>query len=241
MSLSKLDSRVARAMVAVCLAAGCSVRTLPPPQTPERVVPQIELESDPPPEGFGQVTLDTVGGPAHVEVVTAEISGFTYGRVGAYGMTGSSFGMMTAPVCTTPCVANLPLGPHELVFESRVDPERVSRAEVQFTRRPSVFRYDVGLRQANVGSRLLGILTLSFGLSALMTGPLLVGLSDIGSSPSHPDAGSGMATAGWAVTGVGGALTLVGALVMALMRPVQQDGSGVQWNPTAALGGSAPP
>lgn len=185
---------------------GCGVRYLPPPATPQRVVPEVELQPEAPGEGEGRIVLDTVGEPARVSLAR---SGFYRGAL-----------------CITPCALNLPLGPHELTFESRADPRRTSTGVVTVGARPSVYQHALGERNDHPTARGVAVIAWSLSLLGLLTGGLLWGLFEAASDDGES---SGVATAGRTMVYGGAALAGVGAVFTVLGRPVVQEGAGVQW------------
>lgn len=132
-------------------------------------MPAVDLASMPAVPNQGQVVLDTVDGPASViEVLATE----TWS-----GQYVSAYGERTAPVCVTPCIANLPYGARTLRFISRVDRERVSTESVVVTTNPTVHRYNVGRIRTHVGGMVGGITVATLGgvsaFTCLLTGAII--------------------------------------------------------------------
>ena len=190
---------------------GCGVNRLPPPQVPDKVVPQLATEGDPPEKDEGTVVIDTTNGPATV-------------GVSLWGSTS-----MTHPVCaTTPCAANLPYGTYTLIFHGRNDPDQESSEIVQVGRAPSILRHTMGSTHASYGLYSGGFVTLVIGV--LVAGFGLIGLADSSGFVSKNSA--------YIMTGVGAAATIGGGLMMYYGRPEVTPGSSIQWAPG---GPAAPP
>lgn len=223
-----------RVSVALCVAAiqSCATRYLPPPATPERVVPRVGYAAPTPREGEGQVTFDAVGERARVERVTSRTqnvnlsAGLTLGRRGTNTLT-PTVQYSLAPLCETPCTVNLPLGTHEVMF-SAADPSsgRASTVFVQSEPAPTIVRHAMGTQSTNLGGLIGAILLGTFSVTAVLVGGVLALLHD----PDDPRT-EGLDTAGFVTLGVGVALG-VGAVSLGLTsRPVYQPGSTVQWSP----------
>lgn len=222
---------VSSVLCAVTLQA-CATRYLPAPETPARVVPQVGYAPPAPREGEGQVTFDSVGERARVERVTSRTqnvnlsAGLTLGRRGTNTLT-PTVQYSLAPLCETPCTANLPLGAHEVMF-SAVDPSssRASTVFVQSEPTPTIVRHAMGMQTSNVGGLIGTILLASFAVSAVIVGGTLALLHDPDDARTD-----GLDTAGFVTMGVGVALG-VGAVSLGLAsRPEYQPGSTVQWSP----------
>lgn len=101
--LRPTQTRTTRTLVlAVALAASGCVRQLPPPEAPSQEIAadlRARAASTRAPEGRGVVVLDVTEGQATVTDLGTEFDGA--GR---------------REVCTTPCVTDLSLGEHRLVF-----------------------------------------------------------------------------------------------------------------------------
>jgi hypothetical protein len=209
----KLSCVVACAWLLSIASAGC-VAHVPPPPVPEKIVPQVATQPDPPADDEGQVTLDTTNGPASVSVVLLGLGG------------GAAF---TRSICaTTPCTANLPLGSYDVIFSGKRDPSQASTDAVQVTRTPTIMRHTMGSVESSPGLQIGGVTVVTLGGTVA-----LLGLIELGSSFSST--GSAAAT-----LGVGGAITLVGALMMNAGRTRIQPGSSVQWTPDGATAPSKP-
>src|SRR5688572_13531225 len=104
--------------LAVFAGVGCIVHVTPPP-APEKLMPKLTMDPEPPGEGDGQVIVDTTNGPATVTVV----------------LLSSGSRALTKTVCaTTPCSVNLPIGSHDLIFAGKTDPSLASTDAVQVAR-----------------------------------------------------------------------------------------------------------
>jgi len=187
--------------------AGCLVRVAPPP-TPDKVLPKLATQPEPPGEDEGQVIVDTTNGPATVTVVIL-------------GMGGST--ALTKTVCaTTPCAVNLPIGSFDLVFSGKADPAMASTDAVQVARAPSILRHTVGRVDSSPG-----LLWGGMGLATLGgTGMLIYGILATGDLAG---------TSEYIGLGVSTALTAAGVVMMMMGRTKLQPGSSIQWTPDGAI------
>jgi glycerol uptake facilitator-like aquaporin len=208
----KLDRVVGSALL-LTLGAGC-VAHVPPPPVPEKVVPQVATQADPPADDEGVVTIDATNGPASVSVVL-----LTVGRSGAF----------TKSICaTTPCTANLPLGSYDVVFASKSDPSVGSTDAVQVARTPSIMRHTMGTVESSPGLQIGGITTATLGGCVLLYGAISLTSSFTSTTTSL------------ATVGVGAAITAIGLYMMYAGRTRIQPGSSVQWTPEGATPPSKP-
>jgi hypothetical protein len=207
------------------LLTGCGVEQLPPASAPARVVPiDVEVPSDPPAPGTGRVILETNGEPAKV----VEITGAATAWNGGYSATIVGI----RPLCTTPCVVDLPYGSHPLVLHSISDDTHQSEAEVDVGARAKVFRHTLGERKDGGGLRAAGASLLTLGILAAATGTILW----LAGNASHN--GGDLAGNGQLVTGFGGAGIALSIPFLILGRPTERAGATTQWN---LPGGAAPP
>jgi hypothetical protein len=197
--------------VVVVAGAGCLVRIAPPP-TPDKVMPKVTMDPEPPGDGDGQVIVDTTNGPATVTVVLLAMGGST---------------ALTKTVCaTTPCAVNLPIGSHDLIFAGKADPSMASTDAVQVARAPSILRHTVGKVDASPG-----LLWGGFGLVTVGgCGMLVYGI--FASSSAIPGESK---TGDYIGLGVSTAITAAGAWMMYAGRTRLQPGSSVQWTPDGAI------
>jgi hypothetical protein len=198
---------------AVLLAVnGCAVH-LPPPQVPDKTVPQLANPADPPSQGEGQIVIDTTNGPANVQVSLLTVGSTTF----------------THPLCaTTPCAANLPYGTYNLVFQGRNDPDLQSGDTVQIGHSGTVFRHTMGKTRMSYGLYFGGILAVVVGVVIAGTAALSLGDSYTSKSTTYTE------------LAVGAALTGGGAIMMYAGRPEITPSSSVQWAPDGPLPTSAP-
>jgi hypothetical protein len=186
----------------------CMPRTMAPPAAPSREAPAVDRALVPPVPGTGQVILDTVDGPADVEDILS--SSFAYSTNG-----NAAFGQQTARVCTTPCVANLGYGEHELKFRLRSDPDRVSSAFITATTTPTIHRYAVGTHHRHPGGTFGGIMLATVGGTLGFVGVAVGGGTDNGALVG---------------AGVGGlALGVLGLVLMSSSRDEIQSGTLTSW------------
>jgi hypothetical protein len=218
---------VAATWFAALTAAGCGVERLPAASPPARVVPtDVDIPSDPPAPGTGRVILETDGEPAKV----VEITGTTTASSGSY--TATIVGLR--PLCTTPCVVDLPYGSHPIVLRSVSDETHQSETELDVGARAKVFRHTLGERTDGGALRTVGGTLLTLGILAAATGAamwLAGNASDSGSSS--------LTNNGQLVTGLGAGGVLLSLPFLFAGRPTERPGSTTQWTvPSAA---SPPP
>lgn len=232
----RLHRSFAQIAVTVSLAIvtqNCSVRYLPPPVAPRRVVPVVVTEALPPREGAGQVTLDAVGERARVERVTGrtQVVGPAPGAPtrarGTLTFAPGTTQLTTRPLCETPCTINLPYGPHELLF-SALNPRSLHRSTtyINVGRRPSVARHAMGYEETHPVGTTSAMILLGLSATALLFGPLMLALND----PTDPW-DIDLVPTGWAFTGVGVAFLISGVVVQLTSRPVSRPGATTQWTP----------
>ncbi len=192
---------------AVMLCA-CSVERLPPPQAPTRDVPEtVVVPIAAPPPGTGRVLLEANGEAAHVVEVSATDDPAVVG---------------VRPVCTTPCVVDLPYGPHPLVFRSKQDPDRESETEVEIGPRPKIVRHALGERHDGGAAYTLGVVMLVLGSVAATTGGILWSAGAAGRSDAlTPSAQS--------LTVAGGTTALLGLPLLLASRPTERPGATTEW------------
>jgi hypothetical protein len=194
-------------LVFVTSSTGCMIKHLPTPPTPERRLPVLATAPPPAVDGMGQVAIDTVDGPARVEAIVAEET-----WSGTY-TTGTS--TRTVPVCTSPCVANLPYGAVKLSFVDLRDPGHNSTDMITVGAQPSVYRHQIGDNTRHMGRAVLGML--------LDIGGGVTGLVGLGLMAGGDSIGTGMA--------IGGAIALAVGLLVGRHTLIEQSGAGVQWTP----------
>ncbi len=203
----------------------CGEIQLPPPAAPAKMLPAPpEVPSDPVPEGGGRLVLDANGEQARVVEVagtTVQSRGYTFNFIAQ------------RPVCaSTPCVVDVPRGPHHLLFLSKTDENRGSDVELDVGARPRVIRHAMGERiehgALKAGSNValtLGILGAITGGSVMFAGALSSGVS---SDPTS-NAGNGTLTAGGAVLGISAGVLALGITLGILGRTEVRKGSTTEW------------
>ena len=194
--------RVVAATLAL-IATACTVR-LPAPPTPARRAPSIAVPADPPGPGEGRIVIETVDAPATVELITGQ----------ALDDTGRT---SVRRLCTTPCVADLPRGEHELVL-SVPGTNRTGRVVARIEDRPAVLVAELGER--TVHPHLTSIGTILLAIGAPMT------LVSAGAAAVDDDV---RGNAVYATIGISLASTLIGALMLDQGRTVIQDASAAQY------------
>ncbi|MBS2016925.1 MAG: hypothetical protein JST00_28825 [Deltaproteobacteria bacterium] len=191
--------------------SGCGVEHLPPPQAPSREAPQArDLPTSAPPPGTGRLVVDANGEQAEVAIVSP---------------TQDPSVVAVTPLCTTPCVVDLPYGPHPLLFHSTTDPSRESETEVDIGPRPKVLRHSLGERREGGPAHTTGTAMIVLGAIAATTGIILWSAAAAG-----PDEGRGaMAGVGQAISIGGAAAALLGIPLVLSDRPTERPGTTTEW------------
>jgi hypothetical protein len=216
-------SVAALALTAVLATSGtgCGVEQLPAARPPSRTLPaEVEVPPDPPPPGNGRVILDTDGEPASV----VEITSGSLSADGSSGALGDNVPGMR-PLCTTPCVVDLPYGSHPIVLRSTSDETHQSETELDVGARAKVFRHTLGERTDGGGLRMVGASVLTLGILAVAAGTVMwaAGVTSNRGSQS-------LATNGEVLTlgGAGGVVLSIQFLIMG--RPTERPGSTTHWS-----------
>lgn len=207
------------------LSTGCGIQQLPPVSPPAKVVPaDVDVPAEPPAPGTGRVILDTNGEPAKV----VEITGSATATSGGYHATIVGI----RPLCTTPCVVDLPYGSHPIVMRSVSNETHRSETDLDVGARAKVFRHTLGERTDGGGLRTVGGSLLTIGVIAATTGAILW----LASSASSR--GSDLGSTGQLVTGLGAGGILLSIPFLVAGRPTERAGATTQWN---LPGASSPP
>ncbi len=209
------------------LATGCGVQRLPAASAPAKVVPgDLDLPVDPPAAGTGRVIIETNGEPAKV----VEITGAATASNGRY--TATIVGVR--PLCTTPCIVDLPYGSHPLVMHSLSDETHQSETELEVGARAKVFRHTLGERKDGGAARTVGSTLLTLGIVAAATGAILWA---VGASSTT---GSDLAGRGQLITGLGAGGIGLSIPFLLVGRPTERPGSTTQWNLPSSIAPQAP-
>jgi len=221
--------------LSVC-SAGC-VHNLPPPPMPERtaVAPDV-VPPGPPPAGDGRVVVDAVGEQAKVFEVT-ELTTRTnpgYGGKSAW-LAPPQLDRKMRPLCITPCAIDLPTGWHSLVFESTTDATRTSTVDVTVSTHPIEVRHALGHDKPINGSYVGGLAMLIPAGGLLLMGTIATAVGASAKDPGPTTNGNTRSDArvflpiGLVLLGVGAALGIGGAILVANNAPERQPGSTAQW------------
>jgi len=208
------------ALAALALASGCGVKHLEPPNAPPREVPKdLDLPTEPPAQGTGRLVIDAHGDKARV----VEITGATTATA------GNAFATVVGvrPVCTTPCVVDLPYGSHPLVFHSTTDEERMSEVDVNVGPRSKVVRHTLGERKGSGAVRALGAVTMTLGITAVVVGAIFWGT---GALRSNNQDSRDVIGVGQLITGLGAAGVGVSIPLFMLDRPTERPGATTEWH-----------
>jgi hypothetical protein len=194
--------RMAVASLVVAACSACGAQQLPPPPAPSHDLPSVALPELPPAAGTGRVIVETNGEAAHVgEVTLASVR----------------------PLCTTPCVLDLPYGAHPLLLRSTNDETRASAAEVDVGPRPKVFRHTLGERTDGGPVRPVALSILGVGLLTAVTGGILWGVSASGRTGS-------LRTTGEIATGAGAGAVMLSLPLLFFARPTERPGATTEWS-----------
>jgi hypothetical protein len=187
----------------------------------------IDLPNEPPPNGAGRVVIDANGDRAKV----VEITGSATAAAGNYRAT--IIGLR--PLCTTPCVVDLPYGSHPLVLRSTTDETRVSELDLDVGPKPKVVRHTLGEKKDGGAARTIGSTVLVLGATAALTGALLWGVGELASREGQQ---SGLVGPGQIVTGIGAAGIVLSIPLLVVGRPSERPGATTEWT---VPGGNLPP
>jgi len=205
-----------RRVLAAFLAASCAPNVLPPPAVPEQVMPPMAA-SAPAEPNMGVVAIAT-DEPSIVEEITGHMEGVTSGGRVVSGLTYKT-------VCRqTPCATDLAFGGHDLRMTSLTDPNHNGTGSITVGPQPIDYRYALG---HNLDAHMGGIGAISLGFTAMVIGPVFIGIGNAGGS------GPNFTPYGYASLLGGIALTVLGGLLLSAGRGTMQDGTGVQWTPSA--------
>jgi hypothetical protein len=163
-----MSKRYISITVLASLVPACAAKYSPKRSTPEPTMPTIDLASVPPVVDKGQVVLDSVDGAASVREILSTSS--------FHGTHVHAWGQQTAPICTTPCVANLSYGPHMLEFAH--SHEDSYQATINVTTKPTVYRVAPGKFVTHPGGTIAGLTMLIFGGIAGMLGVAIGATTD---------------------------------------------------------------
>lgn len=219
------SSKLFAAGLVILNANACfSQRELPARTQPPRELPAIAIEPAPQAPGTGRMALDSTDGPAVVDEVVANSSGEIFaGRGFAFASAAS-----TKPVCTTPCVADLPYGNHQLIFRS-VGNDGSYVSTVVAGAKPSIYRV-APTRTSGPTAH-----TLAFTIDMLAVMALVLGPSMMVAASARAAHDSGHADE---FRSNGATITLVGAIALGVGIGIDfagrgsiQPGNGVQWAP----------
>ncbi len=203
----------------MALVVGCAPAVLPPAEVPTQI--PVTVDAPPPASaGEGQVAIDTASGePSAVEEITGHVETMTpHGNF----LDGVSFRNVCAQ---TPCVATLPLGQHDLRITSLRDPTYGGTGSVTVTEQPTDYRYELG--HALVPSH-SGFIPIGLGVGAM-----IVGAATIAQGSLSPDPSSMTTPLGVGALVVGAVVTAIGAYLVTSERGEVQQGTGIQWTPSA--------
>lgn len=213
-------SQASFGLLSLALASGCGAERLPPPSAPPREVPkEVDIPGEPPPHGAGRVLLDANGDRAKV----VEITGAATASTGRYHATFVG----VRPVCTTPCVVDLPYGSHPLVLRSTTDETRVSEIELDVGAKPKIVRHTLGERKDGGAVRTVGASVLVLGAITALTGALLWGVGEAALSSGNT---SGLTGTGRTITAVGAGAVVLSIPLMILGRPTERPGATTEWS-----------
>lgn len=168
---------------------------------PPAVLPPVALPQEPIPAGMGRVVLDTPEGPASVEIKYPT-------ETGAMGWR---------PLCTSPCVADVPVGNHEISFVMRDNPKRNDTAVVPIAAGTTVYRRNLTERDDSAFMLGAGYFVAYTGITVLLIGLLIAAIPDV----------TGNAGRNTAIVGAG--MTVGGSVMFYYGWPSVKKGQGTQF------------
>lgn len=191
--------------VLVFWSAACGAQVLEPRKPPPRTMPVVTFPAQPAGPGEGRLVVDSVDGPMHVRAQNLErFEGAAPGPVPA------------GTLCTTPCVADLPLGRYRLHLSGLVgDPAHDDVVEVEVREGVNVIRRAPGKHATADDLPALPLVLLVSGSVGILAGSAFIGNGD--------------GTAGGILLGGGAALTIGGAVTWP-RGEMQQNGASTYWN-----------
>jgi hypothetical protein len=212
-------------------AAGCfSAVEMPAPADPSRDVPYVAASMGPAVPGRQSVVLETPGDNALVQNLV--------GHMSTTDSEGNAIEAdATKDLCVTPCVADLHMGKHTLLFTSKDNPLHHDQLDVQLGSDPLVVRHVIEqTAPSQAGAIGMGVLGFLGSVTGAVMGPV---------GAQHGD--KGVEEAGYATLGVSGALFVGGILYGYFHRGTHTPGATTQWTiprsgqPTASAPPSGPP
>lgn len=203
------------------LVAGCGAQQLPPPPAPSREIPELDLPEGPPAAGTGRVIVDTNGEKARVSEIRSVATAVAH--TGGHTTTIVD----VRPLCTTPCVVDLPYGTHPLVLQSMADESRQSTAELDVGPRPKIFRHALGERTDGGTARAIGTTVMGLGAVTAVTGAILWGVGALAeSSDGRP---SSLVSPGQITLAAGASAMVVALPFLLFSRPTERPGTTTEW------------
>ncbi|WP_394845091.1 hypothetical protein LZC95_49565 [Pendulispora brunnea] len=173
----------------------------------------------PPGEDRGRIVLDTPGMRANV----VEITGVA--RTPGGFLSADTMSILTQPVCTTPCVVDLPRGRHEFIFTSATDDSRTSAETIDLQAKPLVLKHAVGREVPHPWLKLGGYTSLIIGLTtAAISIPVFAGGQRSDGTHAEPNPAGG-----FVALGIGTAFTVLGGVLLSLGRTEMQPGATTTW------------
>ncbi len=215
--------KTAEILLCMMIVQACSIHYVPAPPLPGYAAPPLDSAGRHPATGETLVTVDVVGEQARVDRIVGrqQLQQAVFSGRGRYGTPSLVPVLQTVPVCQTPCVVSLPPGDHELKFAA-LDPASTSTSSafVRVGDRPLLVRHAMGRTEDHTGRMVASILLGSLGFSTLLAGGLVVGIDS-----QLPPERQGIATAGWAVGGVGLAAAVASVWLGLTSATVVQPGA----------------
>ena len=204
---------VAVAAMAIFLTAPGCVSTLPPRPTPPRALPKVAIDPPPARAGMAQLGVHVTEGRTQVARVVLQSSGYAFGS----GGSAASFGESVEPLCTAPCVAELPYGNHKLKLTPSAPGYSAAFVDVTIGEAPTVLDASLGRYE-------------STGIGTIIGASSLLGLGGAGAAVGGIMAAMGDDSAG-PVLGLGVAMLVGGILWLVLDPIIVQEPGMTQWQP----------
>lgn len=216
-------ARIGLAALLACAGACVSSGDLRARPAPVRHLPAVARALEPAAPGRGRVAVDSDDGPTRVVLVERP--------------RGQRW--RATHLCLTPCVAELPVGPHEIAFVPPDDELPIEGTIVVFGALPSVLLRTAPREHDDVLLRILGIGGVAWGVIGQVVGTIGLGVAASAGGADGPSyAGQQLVCLAWAA---GGIVAMIAGFAALRAATQVRTGRNRFWTPgtdgTAALTG----
>ncbi len=219
-------------VVLAVVAIGCNAKfkQLPQRSPPAQLAPALDPPTSPPPADHGRIYVDVEDGNSTVGRVTKIEQKEEIRQSASVTMIGTIPIVVPTTVavdvehrsidllCTSPCWIDLPLGKTHMLAITRVGGRHTDLISLAAKHEPFAYRHGLGTKEddRSIGSAIGPAIVVAFGVTALVTLPLLA----LGIDNTPVLLG----------IGIGGAIAATGGIYWLMAtRPVHQDGAGVSY------------